>query len=137
MSVGLTRAVALTAPQIFQLTHRLGEATVVKLLVLLLKSFVDSVRVPDKLGPADIIEVADTLAQTYTHDSIKHILLALKEARTSGTIFYQALDASQIYAIINSIRNPLGSKASTTTARPRAAAWSTAPWPSSGSSTRS
>lgn len=101
MSVGLNRTVALAAPKIFQLNHRLGEATVVKLLVLLLKCFVDSVRVPDKLGPADIIEVADTLAQTYTHDSIKDILLALKEARTSGTIFYQALDASQIYAIIN------------------------------------
>ena len=101
MSVGLNKSVALTAPKIFQLNHRLGEATVVKLLVLLLKCFVDSVRVPDKLGPADIIEVADTLAQTYTHDSIKDILLVLKEARTSGTIFYQALDASQIYAIIN------------------------------------
>ncbi|MBC8084412.1 MAG: hypothetical protein H7Z21_14520 [Hymenobacter sp.] len=100
ISVGLNRTVALAAPKIFQLNHRLGEQTVVKLLVLLLKSFVDSVRVPDKLGPADIIEVADTLAQTYTHDSIKDILLALKEARMSGTIFYQALDASQIYALI-------------------------------------
>ncbi|UOR06262.1 hypothetical protein MUN82_04000 [Hymenobacter aerilatus] len=101
LSVGLTPAVATSAPKLFQLNRQLGEATVVKLLVVILKSFVDSVKVPTKPDAADIIEMADTLAQTYTHDSIKDIVLALKDMRTQGTKFYQSLDPSTIYAGLN------------------------------------
>lgn len=103
MSVGLTKAQALAAPKIFQLRRTLpdGEKTVVKLLVVVLRAFVDSIRVPDKPDAADLIDLADTLAQTYTHDSIKDILLALREARLKGTRFYQALDTSTIYRLIS------------------------------------
>ena len=100
MSFGLTKQVALAAPKIFQLNHRLGEQTVVKLLVAVLRAFVDSLRVKDKPDATDLMELAETLAQTYTHDSIKDIMLALKEARTSGHNFYQALDISTVFAII-------------------------------------
>src|SRR5690606_18370591 len=72
----------------------------IKLLVVILRAFVDSVRVQDKPDAADILEIADTLAQTYTHDSLKDIILALKQARTSGTRFYNALDPAKIYEII-------------------------------------
>ena len=101
LSVGLTKAQALAAPKIFQLQRQLGEQTVVKLLVAVLRAFVDSVRVPHKPDAADLLELADTLAQTYTHDSLKDVILALKEARTAGTNFYQALDASTIYRLIS------------------------------------
>ena len=101
MSVGLTRPVALAAPKIFQLTHRFGQATVVKLLVAILRAFVDSLRVPLKPDAADLMELADELARIYTHDSIKDIMLALKEARTSGHNFYQSLDSSTVFAIIS------------------------------------
>ena len=67
---------------------------------MVLRAFVDSLRVPDKPDAADLLELADTLAETYTHDSLKDIILALKEARTSGTKFYQALDVSTIYRLI-------------------------------------
>ena len=100
MSFGLTKQVALAAPKIFQLNHRLGEQAVVKLLVAVLRAFVDSLRVKDKPDVADIMELAETLALTYTHDSIKDIMLALKEARTSGHNFFQALDISTVFAII-------------------------------------
>jgi hypothetical protein len=73
---------------------------VVKLLVVVLRAFVDSVRVPDKMGTADIIETAEALAATYTHDSIKDIILALKEARLGGYKFYQALDPAQVFEIV-------------------------------------
>ena len=79
ISIGLTPAQAVAAPKLFQLTHRLGEREVVKLLVVILRAFVDSLRVKEKPDAADLIELAGTLAQTYTHDSLKDIILALKE----------------------------------------------------------
>jgi hypothetical protein len=101
ISIGLTKAQAFSAPKIFQLTHRLGEREVVKLLVVVLRAFVDSLRVKEKPDAADLIELASTLATTYTHDSLKDIILALKEARTAGTNFFQALDVSTLYRLIS------------------------------------
>jgi len=100
LSIGLTKSVAATAPKVFQLNKRLGAGTVVKLLVVVVRAFIDSVRVPDKPSPTDVLLLAEDLALTYTHDSIKDIVLALKEARLSGTKFYQALDASTIKRLI-------------------------------------
>ena len=100
LSVGLTVDQAAAAPKLFQLRHRFGAAVVVKLLVVVLRAFVDSLRVPDKPDAADILELADTVAHTYTHDSLKDIILALKEARTQGTRFYQALDPAKIYELL-------------------------------------
>lgn len=100
MSVGLTRPVALAAPKIFQLTHRLGEKNVVKLLVAVLRAFVDSLRVKEKPDAADLMTLAEDLAATYTHDSIKDIILALKEARMNGHNFFTALDVSTLYKLV-------------------------------------
>ena len=100
VSVGLTPAQALAAPKLFQLTHRFGEREVVKLLVVILRAFVDSLRVKEKPDAADLITLADDLARTYSHDSIKDIILALKEARIGGHNFYQALDVSTLYKLI-------------------------------------
>ncbi len=100
VSVGLTVAQAAAAPKLFQLRRQLGEPVLVKLVVVILRAFLDSLRVPDKPDAADILELADTLTQTYTHDSLKDIILALKEARTGGTKFYQSLDVSTLYRLI-------------------------------------
>ncbi|UOQ80990.1 hypothetical protein [Hymenobacter sp. 5414T-23] len=100
LSVGLTVSQAAQAPKLFQLRKQVGEVVLIKLLVVILRAFVDSVRVQDKPDAADILEMADTLAHTYTHDSLKDIILALKQARTSGTRFYNALDPAKIYEII-------------------------------------
>ena len=100
IGIGLTKAQALAAPKIFQLSRRLGEREVVKLLVIVLRAFVDSLRVKDKPDAADLIALADDLARTYSHDSIKDIILALKEARIRGHNFYQALDVSTLYKLI-------------------------------------
>ncbi|UYZ60208.1 hypothetical protein [Hymenobacter latericus] len=100
VSTGLTIAQAHAAPKLYQLRRRHGEQVLVALLVIILRAFIDSLRVPDKPDAADILEMADTLAQTYTHDSLKDIILALKEARTNGSKFYQSLDPARIYALI-------------------------------------
>ncbi|GAA3923263.1 hypothetical protein [Hymenobacter algoricola] len=105
LSVGLTPAQAAQAPKLFQLRRQLGEAVLVKLVVIILRAFMDSLRVPDKPDAADILEMADTLAHTYTHDSLKDIILALKEARTRGSKFYQSLDPSRIYALLQEYFN--------------------------------
>lgn len=100
VSVGLTVRQAAAAPKLFQLRRQLGEQVLIKLLVVILRAFIDSLRVPDKPDAADILELADTLAQTYSHDSVKDIMLALKQARTNGTKFYQSLDTSTLYRLI-------------------------------------
>lgn len=100
VSVGLTPALAAQAPKLFQLRRQLGEAVLLKLLVVVLRAFVDSLRVPDKPDAADILEMADTLTHIYTHDSLKDIILALKEARTRGSKFYQSLDPARLYALL-------------------------------------
>ncbi|WP_254846663.1 hypothetical protein [Hymenobacter sp. CRA2] len=107
LSLGLTPKAATQAPKLFQLQRRFqqqygpaGNMVLVKLLVIVLRAFVDSLRVPDKPDAADIMELADTVAQTYTHDSLKDIILALKEARTHGTKFYQSLDVAAIYKML-------------------------------------
>ncbi|WP_195809278.1 hypothetical protein [Hymenobacter polaris] len=100
LSTGLTRPQAAAAPKLFQLNRRLGEAVVVKLLVIVLKCFCDAVRVPDKPTPAELIEAAEVLATTYPYDSIKDIVLALKEARLSGHNFYQSLDTGKIFGLV-------------------------------------
>ncbi|GGG33981.1 hypothetical protein GCM10011378_08020 [Hymenobacter glacieicola] len=99
--MGLTPLLAAQAPKVFQLNRQLGAGTVVKMLVIILRAFVDSLKVPTKPDAADIIEMADTLAQTYTHDSLKDLILALKDMRTAGTKFYQSVDVATIYAGIN------------------------------------
>ena len=78
-----------------------GDGTTLKILAVVLKSFVDSVRVPNRPDAADIIEMADELMNTYSHDSIKDIILALKEARTSGKAFFQVLDQPTVFGIVN------------------------------------
>ena len=101
MSVGLTKAQALAAPKLFQVKQAVGEKTTLKLLAVIVKSFCDSVRVPNRPDAADIIEVADVLMNTYTHDSIKDLILAFKEACTSGKVFFQMLDQPTLFGVIN------------------------------------
>lgn len=100
ISSGLTRSKALESPKIFQVSRIHGRDVVVKLLVVVLRAFVDSVKVPEKMDAAEIIDLADELASIYTHDSIMDVVLALKEGRMGGTKFYQSLDATKIYALI-------------------------------------
>ncbi|WP_243651009.1 hypothetical protein [Hymenobacter gummosus] len=102
VSLGLTKAAALTAPKLFQLRRTLGEREVTKLVVVVLRAFVDSVRAEHKPDAADLMEAADYLVQTYTHDSLKDLVLALKEARTSGKLkaYYNTLDMAVVYAAL-------------------------------------
>lgn len=101
MSVGLTIEKAITAPKIFQVRKTLGEETLVKILTVIIHSFVFSLKVKDKMDALEIISCARVLAGKYTHDSIKDIILALKEAKEQGKVFYNAVSEQVIYQIVN------------------------------------
>ena len=102
MSMGLTKELAFSAPKICGLIRSHGDRTVVKILIIMLRGFMETVRVPIKPDAGDIMEMADYLVQKYPSESIKDFMLALKQARTSGTNFYQSLDSSKLYEIFNS-----------------------------------
>lgn len=101
MSVGLDYAQAAEARKIFQVQRSIGEGEMLKLLAVIFKAFVDAVRVPHKPDAADLIELAETVMRKYSHDSLKDVILALKEARTSGKNFFQELDQGKIFGLLN------------------------------------
>ncbi len=75
MPMGLAKAQALAAPELFQVKQALAEKTTPKLLAAIVEAFCDSVRVPNRPDDADIIEVADVFTNTHPHDSIKDFIL--------------------------------------------------------------
>jgi hypothetical protein len=95
-SLGLTQATAAEQPKLNRIRYTEGESHLLKSVIFVLRHFVDSVKVPVKLDGADIIELAETICRKYTHDSMEDIILALKEARSGKTIFYNKLDQSDI-----------------------------------------
>jgi hypothetical protein len=100
-SLGLTQAIAADQPKLNRIRYVEGELHLLKSLIFILRQFVDSVKVPVKLDGADIIELAETICRKYTCDSMEDIILALKEARSGKTIFYNKLDQSDILSALD------------------------------------
>jgi hypothetical protein len=100
MSVGLTVAKAMKAPKIFQVKKKLGEETVIKILCVIIKSFCDSIKAKKTLDAADILECADMIAEKYTHDSIKDIVMAFKQAKAKGKVFYNSISIQAVFEIV-------------------------------------
>lgn len=101
MSVGLTMGKAISSPKIFQIKKQLGEETIVKILTVIIHSFCHSLKVKENMDPLEVVNCARVLAEKYTHDSIKDIILALKEAKEDGKIFYNSVSEQVIYQIVN------------------------------------
>lgn len=100
ISLEVTMEKALAAPKIFQLRQTLGEKDLLKLLCFILKAFVDSLKTKERLSYAEIIETAGLILGKYTHESIKDIILAFKEAKLSGRKFYGSLSQGVIFEIL-------------------------------------
>lgn len=100
MSVGLTVEKAMQSPKIFQVKKKLGEEMVIKILCVIIKSFCDSLRVKKSLDAGDILECADMIAEKYTHDSIKDIVMAFKSAKSKGKIVYNSVSPQVIFEIV-------------------------------------
>lgn len=105
MSVGLTIEKAISSPKIFQVKKRYGMEILIKILCVIIKSFCDSIRASKTMDAADILECADLIAETYTHDSIKDIIMALKQAKKNGKNFYNSISTPVIFEIISEYMN--------------------------------
>lgn len=79
----------------------MGEEILVRIVTVIIDSFVHSLKVKEKMDPLEIVSCARVLVGKYTHDSIKDIILALKEAKESGKVFYNSISDQVIYQIVN------------------------------------
>jgi hypothetical protein len=100
ISYGLTIQKALEAPKIFQLKKKIGESNLLKLLAVIIKSFCDSVKASKTMDAVDILECSELLMEKYTHESVKDIVLALKEAKQRGMSFYNVVNTPVVFQII-------------------------------------
>jgi hypothetical protein len=101
MTVDLTISKAIEAPKVFQLKKTLGEKDLVKLVSAIIKAFCDSVKASRTMDAVDILECAEMIIKTYTHESVKEVMYALKAAKTKGFKSYNQLDAGAVFEIIN------------------------------------
>jgi len=100
MSSGLTIQKALQAPKMFQVRKSLGEENLIKLLCVIIKSFCDSIKAKNTMDTVDIFECAELIAGKYTHDSIKDIVMAFKQAKTKGMNFYSTVSTPVLFDIL-------------------------------------
>ena len=97
MTLGLTSAKAAECRKLFQIRRIEGELTLLKLVIFVLRQFVDSTKASTKLDGVEIIEVAEGICQTYTHDSLEDLMIALREARQGDTNLYNKLSQGDIW----------------------------------------
>lgn len=100
ISSGLTIAKAIEAPKIFHLRKKLGDATVLKLLCVTIYSFCDSIKAKNTMGSADIIECSEMIMEQYPVETVKDIVLALKNAKRRGMNFYSTVSTPVVFEII-------------------------------------
>jgi hypothetical protein len=101
MGKDLTIIKAAEAPKVFELKRALGEEMLVKLVCVVIKSFCESIKASKTMDSIDIIECAEDLIATYTHDSVKDFIMALKNARKEGMKFYNCLSHGIVMGIIS------------------------------------
>lgn len=76
----LTHETSLVAPKIYQQDARLVNSA----LCALIKMFNVAIRVQKGLFEFEILLLAKSISEKYTHDAVEDVALALKEAFTSG-----------------------------------------------------
>lgn len=97
----LTVIKAAESPKVFELKKALGEEMLVKVVCMVIKSFCESIKASKTMDAIDIIECAEDLIGTYTHDSVKDFILALKLAKKEGMKFYNCVNNGIVMGIIN------------------------------------
>lgn len=100
MSYGLTIEKAFTAPKVFTLKKNLGTTTTIAIICAILKAFCDSIKAQRAMDSVDIVECAEAVLIKYSHESMKDIVLALKEAKLKGMKFYNSIDIAVIFEIL-------------------------------------
>jgi len=101
ISAGLTITKAIESPKVFQLKKQLGMEMLVKIVSAIIKSFCDSTKSTRTMDAIDILECAELFIETYTHESIKELVFALKQAKKRGSQFYNQVNQETIFSIMN------------------------------------
>lgn len=101
MSRGLTIDKVIAAPTMKTTISRIGEDNLLKMLIVAIKTFHDTVRGGEKTNPVEIIAIANRIMDTYPHESFKDVLMAFNKAVVSGRKFYGGVSASEVFDIIN------------------------------------
>jgi transposase len=105
MSTGLTIQKAMESPKMFQVQKRIGMDNLIKLLCVIIKCFCDSIRAKNTMDTVDIFECAELIAETYTHDSVNDIVMALKQAKKKGHSFYNSISTPVVFEIVTEYIN--------------------------------
>jgi hypothetical protein len=100
MGRGLTIQKAMESPKIFQVKKSYGTETVVKILSVVIFSFCHSIKASKSMDEIEIVDCAEGLMLKYSHESVKDIILALKEAKYEGKNFYNSISEAVIYEIV-------------------------------------
>lgn len=101
MKQDLTPEIAQYAPTLKVLTAQSNRGAVVKMLSLAIRSFMDSFPSTEKLSSFSIVELSGDILKQYPDDSYKDVLMALKQATTSGRKFsWGGVSIPEIHAIL-------------------------------------
>lgn len=89
------------SPCIAQMKQRVSEVTIFKLVCFIICDFQLSMKFEKVkiLTNSEIIDLADWFLTTYTHDTIKDLILALKESRTGRQWFGRVSMADMLQVI--------------------------------------
>jgi hypothetical protein len=98
VSLTLTMEVAFNAPKITQFNRLPDNRTSLKLLVAILRVYVDSIRVERKLDPGSLLILADDLLKHYPLASLEDFILAAKDARSQR--YFNKIDESDIHLFV-------------------------------------
>lgn len=101
MGKDLTIIKAAESPKVFELKKALGEEMLVKVVCMVIKSFCESIKATKTMDAIDIIECSEDLIATYTHDSVKDFIMALKLAKKEGMKFYNCVNNGIVMGIIH------------------------------------
>jgi len=101
ISAGLTITKAIESPKVFESKKQLGMEMLVKIVSAIIKAFCDSTKSTRTMDAIDILECAELFIETYTHESIKELVYALKQAKKRGSQFYNQVNQETIFSIMN------------------------------------
>ena len=93
-------ALSHVAPKLFQVKRNLGNDETHKLICFIIANFEASLNVTNKMSSVQIFEAGQLIMERYPYESIQDFILALKEAKVSGRIFYNRLSLSDLFQIL-------------------------------------
>lgn len=97
-----TLALSHVAPKMRDVVRNIGNDETHKLICFIIANFEASINVTNKMSAVQIFEAGQLILERYPCESVGDLILALKEAKVSGRVFYGRLTLSDIFQILTS-----------------------------------